>query len=609
MSAAGVIGAMLRSLTESETPRRPDPFQPGHAMEGEDLIPPAFGPWKDRSLYSYRADSSTTSRASLALATLWLNNCLRNHAPCRVLQGDGRLPRRVINISNPDLLYMEDGQDRKADYVTLSYKWGDCKKYNTTSLNLQQHQKEIPFHKLPLTFREAVDVARALGFQWLWIDALCIVQDSDAEKAAEINRMHQIFRSSALTLFAAAGDNADAGLSSRRDPRQAKPCMLELRNTVPLGNNERVDSLVLLKDWHAGLCDKPLYDRAWVLQEEMFASRHLVFSPKLLGFRCFCGTSNEGEPNLTPPFASIQDLSTRNATQFVESLLEIKLRLLQQDHLPPLLPPSRSNFFEDWYDLVWMYTSRSLTSSHDILPALAGLANAFRERHKWTYVLGLWREDLPKGLFWDAERGANNGAKVSEISEEATESSRFPSWSWCSVWGRPVGFFHQTMESDPVLTVQDMQFYDGSDVTSITLPSLKLTGRVRSARIGGGLQENGDPAETTSVAACLHDTTTGDVVGRVHFDTRRDVKPPGPVVYCLLILTRPKPSDYETDRWTLGCLALVPIEGSSEVFRRVGLAYITEEKDGWFEQDDADARLVRSGPSTGQDIIRTITLV
>jgi hypothetical protein len=70
--------------------------------------------------------------------------------------------------------------------------------------------------------------------------------------------------------------------------------------------------------------------------------------------------------------------------------------LRPQDHL------------EDWHDVVNVHTSRKLSVSTDRLPALSGIA----ERYKKTlqngmmsldYCAGLWRQYLPRDLFWSVE--------------------------------------------------------------------------------------------------------------------------------------------------------------------------------------------------------------
>ena len=90
----------------------------------------------------------------------------------------------------------------------------------------------MPLEELPWTFKEAINVAHALGFRWHWIDALCTLQDSKEDQGHEIIRIDSVFRSSVLTLFATAGNNADAGLSAEHDPRLVKPCIIKLKTTL-----------------------------------------------------------------------------------------------------------------------------------------------------------------------------------------------------------------------------------------------------------------------------------------------------------------------------------------------------------------------------------------
>lgn len=85
---------------------------------------------------------------------------------------------------------------------------------------------------LPATFRDAIHVAHTLGFRWFWIDALCIIQDSEEDQETEINKVDQTFQSSTLTLYAVAGDHVDAGLSMVRGPLRVKPCRLDLKTTI-----------------------------------------------------------------------------------------------------------------------------------------------------------------------------------------------------------------------------------------------------------------------------------------------------------------------------------------------------------------------------------------
>ncbi|PMD12337.1 HET-domain-containing protein, partial [Hyaloscypha hepaticicola] len=99
------------------------------------------------------------------------------HKPCQTLVNQGPLPNRIIDISNPDTPFLACGNGRMEPYVPLSYSWGNGKRFVTTKRNLEQLQHLIPNLELPKTFFDAIHVAHALGFSFLWIDALCILQD------------------------------------------------------------------------------------------------------------------------------------------------------------------------------------------------------------------------------------------------------------------------------------------------------------------------------------------------------------------------------------------------------------------------------------------------
>jgi hypothetical protein len=71
-------------------------------------------------------------------------------------------------------------------------------------------------------------VTSALGFLYIWIDALCIIQDSDEDKQSEMSKMGEIYRDSRLTIMAAHGVGVESGLFVRRDPRSRKPCLTSI---------------------------------------------------------------------------------------------------------------------------------------------------------------------------------------------------------------------------------------------------------------------------------------------------------------------------------------------------------------------------------------------
>src|SRR5436305_14453620 len=125
--------------------------------------------------------SRPDSDCNLQLIRQWQRECLTKHRYCSI---DGqaeasisRLPTRVVDVTYKDPRIVES-QGESGLYVALSHCWGKSKIPVTDTPNLLERKKGIQFQSLPKTFQDAIVVTRRLGYQYLWIDSLCIVQDS-----------------------------------------------------------------------------------------------------------------------------------------------------------------------------------------------------------------------------------------------------------------------------------------------------------------------------------------------------------------------------------------------------------------------------------------------
>lgn len=76
--------------------------------------------------------------------------------------------------------------------------------------------------------------------------------------------------------------------------------------------------------------------------------------------------------------------------------------------------------FVMWSMIVTTYASKSLTNGADTPPALSGFAKQFLKLGLGHYHAGLWQDDLPLCLLWEA-RG------------ERAFPYRAPTWSWASI--------------------------------------------------------------------------------------------------------------------------------------------------------------------------------
>jgi hypothetical protein len=104
-----------------------------------------------------------------------------------------------------------------AKYIALSYTWGqDGHHFKTTTMNVRDHLKPGGLRKMdlmmPRTIRDAINLVRDLGERFLWVDSICIIQGSDRSWALNSRVMDQVYGNAYLTICAADGDNAGAGL-------------------------------------------------------------------------------------------------------------------------------------------------------------------------------------------------------------------------------------------------------------------------------------------------------------------------------------------------------------------------------------------------------------
>ncbi|KAG9185341.1 hypothetical protein G6011_07885 [Alternaria panax] len=123
-----------------------------------------------------------------------------------------RMALTVINCETRALVPLNN-RDR---YVTLSYVWGPVQPSSQDPDN-----DKVPLH-LPDTIRDSIVVCNALNIKYLWVDRYCIPQKNNHIRSVQISQMDQIYRNSALTIVACAGEDPNYGLSGIS--RLRKPC-------------------------------------------------------------------------------------------------------------------------------------------------------------------------------------------------------------------------------------------------------------------------------------------------------------------------------------------------------------------------------------------------
>ncbi|KAF2832794.1 HET-domain-containing protein [Ophiobolus disseminans] len=350
--------------------------------------------WADRpspacETFSNQAPTLYAGTESIrTLTQSWLNECESSHRSC-TSTSTVPLPTRVLQLSNDtgDLsVKLIESNGIKGRYCALSYCWGPADKQplRTTSSNFQQHLVNIPLQNLPQTFRDAAMLAHDIGIEHLWIDSLCILQDSLKDWEVESMAMCDVYRNATLVLAAAGSQDSTQGLfASDRPPVVVSELPFTKDNIV-----QGTFNVALVACWgDAYPWEGPLYERAWALQERYLARRLVTFMPGYTSWQC-------------------DDMGVDELGQKGEITI-------QDERL-------------SWYYLLERYSSKQLTYKSDRLCALQGIAEHARHirRDYYYHEYGVWKRTLPEDLLWKQRTAAS-----------ATGSLDKPTWSWACTDG------------------------------------------------------------------------------------------------------------------------------------------------------------------------------
>ena len=132
------------------------------------------------------------------------------------------LPWRTLDLTGiPDIpshyqdmkINLRETSGKRGQYTALSYYWDGDAQYHvkTTGATLQGGQSNIDYSNLPLTLQDAILITLALGVHHLWIDSLCIVQDSRQDWESQAANMADVYSGAFLTLAATSSANPKYG--------------------------------------------------------------------------------------------------------------------------------------------------------------------------------------------------------------------------------------------------------------------------------------------------------------------------------------------------------------------------------------------------------------
>ncbi|KAL8785478.1 MAG: hypothetical protein Q9195_008621 [Heterodermia aff. obscurata] len=493
------------------------------------------------------------SSRSVDIAKYWLSTCCTDH------------PNNLAAIRLCVTRSQED------PYAALSYCWGPKQFPNlvATRNSFKDMLEKIPLSAFPPTLRDGILVTHQLGLCYLWIDALCIVQDDDDDKDNEIPQMRRIFTNAHCTIIAATAAHCQGGFLHIRE----LPPVSELCVPYP-GPGARNGSMILRKhdpdEWILyDPLEDPVNDRAWTLEERLLSPRRLIYSKNHLRWLCETAEYTNGGDSGDRKFASSE-------------------RRAQMERLPPQLSPrikppintiatvtKDHDMWYAWLTIVREYNLRSLTKSKDKLRAIGGIAELYQLRTGDQYCAGMWRSHLAEELLWKVFHPRATFSTMLEEAKDPTSCSRpsimilprpkyrAPTWSWASVDGTAAN--HRALTRSPFV-VDAFEVIDcvvvpekpSALLTSVRSAVLTVRGRMRQAFLH---------IESLLLYWSEEDYQREEFFGSFERDALEDEQyPEFRPVHCLEITSRVRKSFVGNQQGLL--LMNTDTEG---VFRRVGM--------------------------------------
>jgi hypothetical protein len=411
----------------------------------------------------------------------------------------------------------------------------------TIKANIDLRRAGIPWNELGKTYRDAVTICRKLGFDYLWIDSLCIVQDDKDDWEREAARMVLVYENAFLVIRAMWSKDGDAGILSERSVQDPPSSFWPLTAPFDTGltspdyintnQNQKVEApppVIFARlqpehhaqeirrwnpDYEKPVQDRdrdiqfePLSTRAWAFQEYIVSRRAISYYVTEMSWecaqmrRCECGLAEMTRDK------GIQTMANQFRTLVI---------------MAPFYRMAISNYGLGWSEIVRAYSALRLTFESDRLPALSGLASRYGGlcHGKWDgsfvavhdkdgryvpkepqdpagpdlrlrYLAGLWEFELPLNLLWYRKRSDRGGLEGSGVEDKWRYGGcyRAPTWSWAACTG-PVAFKtvpkEEQGQSLAVASVDSVEYspkgadpYSDCASASISLSGLVVEGRL-----------------------------------------------------------------------------------------------------------------------------------
>ncbi|GAP93106.2 putative neutral alkaline non-lysosomal ceramidase [Rosellinia necatrix] len=368
---------------------------------------------------------SVTNRELLSSIRTTLHNCFSQtdrHKICGKPRDSFFLPTRLIEIGHDtQVLRLVHSSDIKNEcspntslpqYTALSYCWGEMQgaSYKLTSQTEATMMVGLKLCALPQVLQDAIVITKALSLSYIWIDALCILQDSTSDWENESSQMGDIYGSAYVTVCSLTPSCQYSFLKPERPKTTVSfqsSINPDMTGSYTLSYLDADMDNAGREPYMRGFPKSRWFSRGWTYQELRFSKRLLLLSPSYSAFLCAGLFSVFGGPEIDAPMIPLHNL----------------------DHLTK----DARRIYDIWLEFGQRYSGRILTYPQDALPAISGAAKLFAEKLSDDYLAGIWRSDL-RGLMWCypsiPEAPSRNLNQVLAHLGRSAEGYVAPSWSW-----------------------------------------------------------------------------------------------------------------------------------------------------------------------------------
>jgi hypothetical protein len=369
-----------------------------------------------------------------------------------------------------------------------------------------------------------MEVVRGMGERYLWTDAICIVQDNQCEKQELISKMDIIYTNAVMTIVAAEGKNAQAGLpGARPNSRIAQKVCIYGEGLTLYYPRAPIGPTIKSSPWSK---------RGWTFQEAELSPRLLIFTNDTVHFACACTTWSEDmncESERSPPpwndgqtpqftlrsgLIDLMDNAIADgmpvAPEFAESQGSGSSSHSEEDVEPddsasagesanesdsgvvsegtPVVHEDDDPLLSFWTDIVEELAGRKLTVETDILFATQGIFNLLQDFYGVSFIYGSPELALEKSLLWLP----NNPGSLRRRTD-AFGNAFNPSWSWSGWVGGVIWRWDQgpasLLADEPVIELSKLQSADGTPVPLCRDKDKGLLSRGSGVRRHSGVEE------------------------------------------------------------------------------------------------------------------------